>query len=64
MAKKTNKYISAGMQNECLEEMALYIVRQVCTNVASNGFYTIMADECTDVSNKEQFTIRMFKMGR
>ena len=23
----------------------------------TNGFYMIMADECTDVSNKEQFTI-------
>ena len=57
MAKKTNKYTSADMQNECLEQMALYLVTQICRNVATNGFYTIMADECTDVSNKEQFTI-------
>ena len=26
MAKKTNKYTSAAMQNECLEVMALHIV--------------------------------------
>ena len=45
------------MQNECLEVMALHIVRQICNDVARNGFFTIMADECTDVSNKEQFTI-------
>ena len=58
MAKKTNKYTSADMQNECLaEQMALYLVRQICRNVATNGFYTIMADECIDVSNEEQFTI-------
>ena len=57
MAKKTNKYTSAGMQNDCLKEMAFYIVRQIFRDVARNGFYTIMADECTDVSNKEQFTI-------
>ena len=57
MAKKTNKYTSADMQNECLEQMTLYLVRQICRNVATNGFYTIMADECTDVLNKEQFTI-------
>ena len=57
MAKKTNKYTSAAIQNECLEVMALHIVRQICKDVAINGFYTIMADECTDVSNKEQFTI-------
>ena len=57
MAKKTNKYISATMQNECLEVMALYIVQKICSDLALNGFYTVMADECTDVSNKEQFTI-------
>lgn len=37
--------------------MALHIVRKICRDVARNGFYTIMADECTNVSNKEQFTI-------
>ena len=52
MAKKTNKYTSAAMQNECLEVMALHIVRKICSDVALNGFYTTMADECTDVSNK------------
>ena len=57
MVKKTNKYTSAAMQNECLEVMGLHIVRQICRDVAMNGFYTIMADECTDVSNKEQFII-------
>ena len=57
MAKKTNKYTSATMQNECLEVMALYIVQKICSDLALNGFYTVMADECTDVSNKEQFTI-------
>ena len=55
MAKKTNKYTSAAMQNECLEVTTLQIVRKICSDVAFNVFYTIMADECTDVSNKEQF---------
>ena len=45
------------MQNECLEYMALHIVRRICSDVGLNVFYTIMADECIDVSNKEQFTI-------
>ena len=57
LGKKTNKYTSAAIQNECLEAMALHILRQICRDVAINGFYTIMADECTDASNKEQFTI-------
>ena len=57
LGKKTNEYTSAAIQNECLEAMALHILRQICRDVVINGFYTIMADECTDVSNKEQFTI-------
>ena len=32
--------------------MALQITRHLC-----NQIKTIMADECTDISNKEQFTI-------
>ena len=55
--EKTNKYTSAAIQNECLEAMALHILRQICRDVAINSFYIIMTDECTDVSNKEQFTI-------
>lgn len=57
MDKKTNKYTSPDIQNECLQLMALHILRQVCSSICKNGFYTIMADECTDVANKEQFTI-------
>ena len=55
--KKTNKYMSAEIQNECLQLMALNIPRESCSSISKNGFYTIMADECTDESNKEQFTI-------
>ena len=55
--KKSNKYTSGEIQNEFLEIMALHILRQICSDIAKNGFFTIMADECTDVSNKEQFVI-------
>ena len=37
--------------------MALHILRNICSDIVKNGFYTIMADECTDVSNEEQFVI-------
>ena len=57
MDKKTNKHTSPDIQNECLQLMALHILRQVSNSICRNGFYTIMADECTDVANKEQFTI-------
>jgi len=55
--KKTNKYTSPDVQNECLQLMALHVLRQINCNIGKHGFFTIMADECTDVSNKEQFTI-------
>ena len=57
MKKKTNKYTSGDIQNEFLQVMALHIMRNICSDIVKNGFYTIMADECTDVSNKEQFVV-------
>ena len=57
MNKKTNKYTSPSIQNECLEIMALQIVRQKAQSIGRSSCYSIMADECTDVANKEQFTI-------
>jgi len=57
MEKKTNKYTSGDIQNECPEIMALHILRQISSDIAKNNFFTIMADECTDVSNNEQFVI-------
>ncbi len=57
MKKKTNKYISHDIQNECLQIMALQILREVSQNIRGSACFTIMADECTDISNKEQFTI-------
>jgi hypothetical protein len=57
MKKKTNKYTSPCIQNESLQIMALQIIRKVAGIIHKCNYYTIMADECTDISNKEQFTI-------
>jgi len=57
MQKKTNKYTSGDIQNECLQIMALHILHQISSDIAKNNFFTIMADERTDVSNNEQFVI-------
>ncbi len=57
MKKKSNKYTSHDIQNECLQIMALQILRVVGQSICSSSCYTIMADECTDVANKEQFII-------
>ncbi len=59
MSKKTNKYTSPDIQNECLQLMALFILREVSRNIAGSHCFSVMADECTDCSNKEQFTINI-----
>ncbi|XP_062516170.1 uncharacterized protein LOC134191564 [Corticium candelabrum] len=57
LEKKTDKYTSHKIQNECMQLMALHIIRNVAQNIRDSACFTIMADECTDVSNKEQFVI-------
>ncbi|XP_041374745.1 52 kDa repressor of the inhibitor of the protein kinase-like [Gigantopelta aegis] len=57
MEKKTMKFTSADMQNEILQVMAPGILRQVAKNIRDDGFFTIMADETTDQSNREQVVI-------
>ena len=56
MARKQNKYTSPVIQNEMLKLLALTILRHVGSNI-QKGFFTIMCDECTDSSNKEQLVI-------
>ena len=57
MRKKTDKYTSSDIQNECLQIMALSILCQTSANIVKNGFFSIMANECTDIANKEQFAV-------
>ena len=45
------------IQNEMLEAMALGLLREISANIQSATFYTIMADEIADISNKEQLVI-------
>ena len=52
-----NKYTSHDIQNECLKIMSSHILRKLSRDIQERGWFTIMADECTDVANKEQFTI-------
>ena len=54
LKKKTDKYVSADIQNELLKVMGLQVLRDIATSLHSAEFYSIMVDETTDVSNKEQ----------
>ena len=57
LEKKTDKYTAPDMQNEILKTMALQVLCQVVESVCSAPFLTIMIDENTDVSNKEQVVV-------
>ena len=54
LQKKSGKYTSHDIQNEMLKLMALSILRKIAVNLRTTEFYTIMVDECTDISNHEQ----------
>ena len=55
--KKQDKYLSQEIQNEMINFIALRIVSNLAEDIRKNGFFSLMADECTDVSNKEQLAI-------
>lgn len=57
LERKTSKYTAPDMQNEILKTMALQVLRQVVESIQSAPFLTIMIDETTDVSNKEQLVV-------
>ena len=62
LRKRDNKYTSPAIQNEMLEAMALGMMRQMSTNIQHAQFFTIMADETADVSNKERSFSALFAL--
>ena len=56
LSKKTNKRTSHEIQNECIQIMALHILCEMSKTVISAWLFSLMADECTDCSNRVQFT--------
>ena len=57
MLKLTDKYTSHDMQNDMLKAMAHKVLRNVNSRLHNAFFFTIMADETTNSSNKEQVVI-------
>ena len=45
------------MQNEMLQVLALGVFKEISSSILEAEFYTIMADESTDVSNEEKVVI-------
>ncbi|XP_076348247.1 52 kDa repressor of the inhibitor of the protein kinase-like [Tachypleus tridentatus] len=57
LKKKTNKYVTHDVQNEILDVMELQVLRDVASCIRNGRYFSILADECTDVANKKQLTI-------
>ena len=56
LERKGEKYTSHDIQNEIIAIMANHVIRDIVSDIG-NGFFSIISDEYTDVSNKEQLTI-------
>ena len=60
LARRRNKYTSPAVQNECLSaDGSPYIVCDVSSKIAASSHYSILADECTNCFNKEQFIVNI-----
>ena len=54
LKRKSNRYTSPDIQNEILLLMSNQLLREINADVHRATFYTIMVDETTDCSNREQ----------
>ena len=48
------KYRSSEVQNELLSIMALQVLRKIMGNIQEAVYFTVIIDETTDESNREQ----------
>ena len=46
-------YTSSRIQNQILDILHSFIVRKILNKIENAGYYTVIADEVTDCSNKE-----------
>lgn len=57
MERRRDKYTSPQVQNELIKVMAVNVLRNIATSIQKAKFYSVMADEVTDASNKEQVIV-------
>ena len=57
LKRKNEKYTCAEVQNEMLQIMSLSILRDISQDIRNSVYYSTMADETTDVSNREQLVL-------
>lgn len=57
LKRKTDTYISHTIQNEIINVMAKHVLEEINVHLQQSPFLTLMLDETTDVSNKEQVVV-------
>ena len=57
LKRKTNAYTSHTIQNEIINLMAKQVLKEINVHLQQSPFLTLMLDETTDVSNKEQVVV-------
>ena len=56
LERKKDRYTSHDIQNEIIVILANHVIRDLVLKI-SGGFFSIICDEYTDISNNEQLTI-------
>ena len=56
-APKNARYTSKGIQNELIDVVGQSIQLDIISEVQAAQFYSIIADEVTDVANKEELSL-------
>ena len=56
LERKEDRYTSHDIQNEIIAIMANHVIRDLVSEI-KGGFFSIICDDYTDISNKEQLTI-------
>jgi hypothetical protein len=59
LERSTCKHVSPENQNEMLQIMAHRVLSSILDNIQSSPFLSIMVDEITDKSNREQLTLTL-----
>ena len=56
-APSNAKYVSKEIQNDLLKAAVAVVLHSICEDIQSAYYYSLIADECRDVSRTEQLSI-------
>ena len=56
-APGNEQYRSKTVQNEAIQVSAEYVKEKIVSEVKESRYFTILADETSDISNKEQMSL-------